>query len=661
MKASGEDDPLVGRCLGEFQIVHLIGRGGMGASVYKARQIPLDRFVAIKILPRGGQKEAKYADRFFREARAAAAVTHPNIVQVHAVGRDEEYLYIAMELVEGENLADVLRREGKLTPHRAAEVMKQVAAALQRAHAAGIVHRDIKPSNLLVCGDGLVKVADFGLAKRSGVDMSVTQPCEAVGTPLYMAPEATRGEHLDGRSDLYSLGATAYHLLAGRPPFRGSTHVELMLKHARRRPTPLGRLAPEVPPALCGIVHRLLGKRASERFQSAAELLDALERADLDAVAQPAGRGAGVGDGRLARALWGLAARSSDLLRLAWARCLPFRERLRRGPVLAALVAAALVCVVLLLLVFSPKLDPTHVRVQPPAKEREMERDHRPPEGAPTIAIPTTKTPGTKPGSSRTAPRVPPPRTPTTPVSVKPPLKTSVVVKPPAPPVPRVPPRKEAAPPERKPWSLKDLQALAAAGGWRREYAEALGVILAGHSTGGSVEGFVEFFVRFHDLNAIIHPQSAGRGVAFSIEEDSLAALVQQAAKSARCVVGLVDHALFFAPSAEEMDKAEAVTLQSRGEIPAELAARLDGAISLDVADSTLARAARAFTTEARVSVAVAPECAERVLTVRVDRVPARSALLWLARLTGTTAVYENGVISLVPLPAQESTKPKAP
>ena len=271
-------DPLIGQTLGEFEIVGLAGRGGMGA-VYKARQPSLDRFVAIKVLPQHMATDANFVERFRREARAAAAVRHPNIIEIHAVGTSRGHQYIAMEFIEGETLGDVLEREGKLSADRALAMLKQVASALARAHAAGILHRDIKPSNILIDATGWAKVADFGLAKQADTDVNITIAGRPLGTPLYIPPEAARGQRLDERSDLYSLGVTFYQVLAGRPPFLGTTSAELILKHAEQQAVPLADLVPDTPPELCDIIHRLLRKEPADRTQSADELLEALDAA----------------------------------------------------------------------------------------------------------------------------------------------------------------------------------------------------------------------------------------------------------------------------------------------------------------------------------------------------------------------------------------------
>ena len=278
-RAAVAADKLLGRRLGDFEILEILGRGGMGV-VYKARQASLDRHVAIKVLPRELSQDASFATRFDREARAAAAVSHPHIISIYAVGEDRGYHYIAMELVEGDSLAQVLRRDGPLASDRALALMKQVAAALEAAHTCGVLHRDIKPGNILLTPKGDAKVADFGLAKRTAVDVSVTVTGAALGTPLYLPPEVASGQEAGTRSDLYSLGAAFYHLLAGQPPFQGSSATELAVKHTSAKAPLLSKLAPDAPPALCRVIHRLLRKSAGERYASAAELLDALGRVE---------------------------------------------------------------------------------------------------------------------------------------------------------------------------------------------------------------------------------------------------------------------------------------------------------------------------------------------------------------------------------------------
>jgi len=269
-------DPLLGKTLGDFEIIELLGRGGMGV-VYRAEQISLARPVALKVLPRRLSTDRRFSVRFEREARAAAALSHPNIVQIHSVGEAEGRRYIAMEFVDGESLRQTLKRDGALDQDRALQIMKEVTAALARAFDAGIAHRDIKPSNILLTAHGEAKVADFGLAKRADEDVSVTATGTSVGTPRYMPPEAARAKELDHRSDLYSLGATFYHLLAGRPVFEGATTPELIVQHATERPTPLAQAARHVDRRLARIIDKLLRKNPKARHANAHELLAELE------------------------------------------------------------------------------------------------------------------------------------------------------------------------------------------------------------------------------------------------------------------------------------------------------------------------------------------------------------------------------------------------
>ena len=273
--SSKPTDPLIGQTMGQYTITGLLGRGGMGA-VYKGHQASLGRDVAIKILPKQLAEDAKYVERFRREARSAAAISHPNIIEVFDIGEDQGHQYIAMELVDGETLSQRLRRDGRLSPGDALDVLKQVALALEAAHEKGIFHRDIKPGNILFTSRGLVKVADFGLAKQQGVDVSVTATGASLGTPLYMPPEVSRGQAADARSDLYSLGATFYQALAGKAPFEGNSPTEVVLKHIEKPVPPLQNLAPNTPPALGRAIHKLLRKNPAERYQGAAELLAAL-------------------------------------------------------------------------------------------------------------------------------------------------------------------------------------------------------------------------------------------------------------------------------------------------------------------------------------------------------------------------------------------------
>ena len=234
-KSSGS---LIGTRLGNYQIMRKLGRGGM-ADVYAARQLSLGRDVALKVLRSDFARDKDYVQRFRREARAAAKLNHPNIVQVIEVGNVESLHYIAQELIDGENLRQRLDREGAISPADAVEVLVGVASALEVASEAGITHRDIKPENIIRSSRGMMKVADFGLA-RLGADVAatqsnLTQAGLTLGTPRYMSPEQVPGPGR-GRaiSDLYSLGVSMYHLLAGRPPFEADDPLALAVLHSAR-------------------------------------------------------------------------------------------------------------------------------------------------------------------------------------------------------------------------------------------------------------------------------------------------------------------------------------------------------------------------------------------------------------------------------------------
>lgn len=270
------DLDLTGRKLGDYRLLRKLGRGGMG-EVYLAEQESLRRQVALKVLHPNLATDASYVRRFTHEARAAAKLTHANIVQIYEVGQAEGIHYIAQEYVPGQNLRQMLSRRGPLEIGTAVMVIRQVAAALHKASEQGIVHRDIKPENILLTPEGEVKVADFGLARvTTDAELHLTQLGMTMGSPLYMSPEQAEGRQADPRSDLYSFGATCYHMLAGRPPFTADSPLAVAVHHLKTEPQPLTQLRPDVPEGLAKIVHRLLSKQPRERFQSAAEVLVAL-------------------------------------------------------------------------------------------------------------------------------------------------------------------------------------------------------------------------------------------------------------------------------------------------------------------------------------------------------------------------------------------------
>jgi tetratricopeptide (TPR) repeat protein len=285
LEATGisRDADLSGRRIGDYELIRRLGRGGM-ADVYLARQLSLGRHVAFKVLRSHLAADEKYVRRFQQEARAAAALVHANIVQIHEVGYAENVHYIVQEYVPGQNLRQYLQKHGPLDARMAVRVIRQVAAALHRSSQQNIIHRDIKPENIMLASTGEVKVADFGLARivQNGQGLEVTQVGVTMGTPLYMSPEQVEGRPVDPRSDIYSLGVTCFHMLTGRPPFEGDSPLAVAVQHLQQEPPRLESLRPDLPPALCQIVHRMMAKDPSQRYQTAADILKDLRRLGID-------------------------------------------------------------------------------------------------------------------------------------------------------------------------------------------------------------------------------------------------------------------------------------------------------------------------------------------------------------------------------------------
>ncbi len=274
--ANVEQDPLVGKTLGGCKVLRRIGRGGMGA-VYEAEQTSLRRIVALKVpLASLMAEDRAYADRFLREARTAAQLNDPNVVQVHDAGTDGRYYYMVMEFVDGEGLDKRIRRKAALPPGEALAITLQAARGLAAAHRVKLIHRDIKPSNFLITQTGIVKLADFGLAKAVIGVPDLTCSSAVVGTPEYMSPEQCKGEDLDPRSDIYSLGVSLYEMLTGRRPFDAQTKVAVMYKHVHEAVPSDLRRTPGIPPSVAALVERMLAKRPEERFQSADDLIASL-------------------------------------------------------------------------------------------------------------------------------------------------------------------------------------------------------------------------------------------------------------------------------------------------------------------------------------------------------------------------------------------------
>ena len=274
----------------QYLIESEIGRGGM-AVVYRATDLRLHRTVAIKVLPPDLAFNPDVRTRFLREAQTAAQLSHPNIVPIYTVDDKDggSLVYFVMAFIDGESLGVRLAREGAWPVDRTVRVLRDVADALAYAHARGVVHRDIKPDNILIDrASGRPMVTDFGIARAAAGETRLTVTGVAVGTPAYMSPEQAIGEReLDGRSDLYSLGVVAYHMLAGDTPFKASNTPAMLVKHVSERPRPIRERRPEVPSYLAVAIDRALAKRPEDRWADAAEFRDALDGA---LVAPPRGR-----------------------------------------------------------------------------------------------------------------------------------------------------------------------------------------------------------------------------------------------------------------------------------------------------------------------------------------------------------------------------------
>jgi serine/threonine protein kinase len=269
---------LVGKSLGQFRIVERIGAGGM-ATVFKAYQPVLDRYVAVKVLPDYHARDPVFKERFLREARAAARLDHPNIVQIHLFGEEDNITYIVMQYVDGGTLKDKLRQSGALSAAEAIRFVIQAAEGLGAAHEHGIIHRDVKPANMLLRKDGHLLLSDFGIVKILEGTTNLTRVGTGIGTPQYMSPEQGTGQNVDPSSDIYSLGIVLFHCLTGRVPFNADSPLTITVKHLNE-PLPVAFLRHAgVPQEVEQVILKMTAKMPGDRYPNTVELINDLVRA----------------------------------------------------------------------------------------------------------------------------------------------------------------------------------------------------------------------------------------------------------------------------------------------------------------------------------------------------------------------------------------------
>jgi eukaryotic-like serine/threonine-protein kinase len=260
-----------------YQILEKLGAGAM-ATVFKARQLSLDRIVAVKVLPRRLSENREYVERFYKEGRAAAMLNHNNIVQAIDVGEAGGYHYFVMEFVEGKTVYDDLAKGQAYSETEALDIVIQIAEALQHAHERGLIHRDVKPKNVMITKSGVAKLADMGLAREAADQVAAQMEAgRAYGTPYYISPEQIRGElDIDFRADIYSLGATFYHMVTGRVPFEAPTPSAVMHKHLKETLVPPDHLNPALSVGVAEIIEVMMAKKRTDRYSSCKELLEDL-------------------------------------------------------------------------------------------------------------------------------------------------------------------------------------------------------------------------------------------------------------------------------------------------------------------------------------------------------------------------------------------------
>jgi serine/threonine-protein kinase len=274
LRASIKESKAAAKQIPGYKILGKLGAGAM-AVVYKAKQLSLDRTVAIKVLPKRFSENAEYVERFYKEGQAAAKLNHNNIVQAFDVGEAGGYHYFVMEYVEGKTLHDDLAAGRVFAEDEALEIIIQVAHALAHAHACGLIHRDVKPKNIMINAAGTVKLADMGLARlTTDIEAAQTEAGKAYGTPYYIAPEQIKGEiDIDDRADIYGLGATLYHMLTGRVPFMADNPAEVMKKHLREQLIPPDHINTALSVGISEVTEIMMAKRKQDRYNNIEELL----------------------------------------------------------------------------------------------------------------------------------------------------------------------------------------------------------------------------------------------------------------------------------------------------------------------------------------------------------------------------------------------------
>ena len=302
-QAANDDPPDYPERIGSYRVDGVIGAGGMGI-VYRAYDEALQRPVALKTLLPALSVDPEFVARFKREAQSAAALNHVNITQIYAIGQEGPTPFFAMEMIQGRSLDAIIKEKGALDPLQAARYMQQTAQGLRQAAQRHLIHRDVKPSNLMLTEEGIVKITDFGLAKASQSQTQLTATGEILGSPGYISPEQAQGLEIDARSDIYSLGATFYHLVTGKLPFDAPTPVAMIIRHMNDPLRPPRAANPAVPYPISALIQRMMAKRPGERFQDYDALLKEFDRAIGASEASatlPAPAGVAVGPGGAGR------------------------------------------------------------------------------------------------------------------------------------------------------------------------------------------------------------------------------------------------------------------------------------------------------------------------------------------------------------------------